>query len=282
MTGVVAIACARHGCFLPGGLVDLFKGEQQKNVDWAFIKALATSKLDPAQRVLLIYGIFCQYSIHFYDRIGHLLPTNLEVDGGIGSFHVHSHKEQCFFRYCTSFIPNSGVTVGEILEPLWANMNQITPAARTASLANRAELLDDHAELLDDHAELLDNHASDSNHKKALGLSQCRVIAIHAGLTNINFIGLALADRYLQSKDMLALAESYWNGLSASVAYETRLRWEEDILDAEARRRFNPAVMDILSARQFSRTEGISGTFDISARSKEAAISMTLLIEEKQ
>jgi len=49
VTGVVAIACARHGCFAPNGLVDLFKGEQQKNVDWAFIKALRTTSIDSEQ-----------------------------------------------------------------------------------------------------------------------------------------------------------------------------------------------------------------------------------------
>jgi hypothetical protein len=156
VTGLVAIACARHGCFAPNGLVDLFKGEQQKNVDWAFLQSLTTTNLNPRQGVLLIYDIVCQYFIHFFARIGHLLPPGLEVDCGIGSFHVHGHKEECFFRYGTSFIPNTGVTVGEILEPLWANMNQISPTARTASLAHRAELLDD--------------HATDSNHKKALGL----------------------------------------------------------------------------------------------------------------
>src|ERR1700674_5362687 len=89
VTGIVAIACARHGCFAPNGLVDLFKGEQQKNVDWAFLKALDVGNLDFYQRILLIYDIVCQYFVHFRDRIGHLLPPGLEVDRGIGSFHVH-------------------------------------------------------------------------------------------------------------------------------------------------------------------------------------------------
>jgi hypothetical protein len=169
VTGVVAIACARHGCFAPNGLVDLFKGEQQKNVDWAFIKALRTIKIHPAQGGLLIYDIICQYWIHFFERIGYLLPPDFKLDCGIGSFHVHGHKQECFFRYGTSFIPHSGVTVGEILEPLWANMNQISPAARTATLAHRAELLDD--------------HASDSNHKKALGLRES-IILIRPYLSN--------------------------------------------------------------------------------------------------
>ena len=51
--------------------------------------------------------------------------------------------------------------VGEILEMLWAELNAIASAVRTATLANRAETIDD--------------HATDSNHKKMLnmGLLAC-------------------------------------------------------------------------------------------------------------
>ena len=55
VTGVVAIACARHGCYAPNALVDLFKGEQQKNVDFALLKALTMTNVSPEQGALLIY-----------------------------------------------------------------------------------------------------------------------------------------------------------------------------------------------------------------------------------
>lgn len=152
VTGVVAIACARHGCFAPNAIADLYKGEQQKNVDWVLLQALKTTNMDPTQNAMLIYDIACQYFVHLNDRIGHLLPAQLHLDRAIGMFHVHGHKEECLFRYATSFIPKSGVTIGEILEMLWSNLNTITPAVRTATLANRAETIDD--------------HANDSNHKK--------------------------------------------------------------------------------------------------------------------
>ena len=61
LTGVVGIACARHGCFVPNALVNLFKGEQQKNVDFAFLTALNVLGIDPDQGVLFIYDIVCQY-----------------------------------------------------------------------------------------------------------------------------------------------------------------------------------------------------------------------------
>jgi len=160
ITGIVAIACARHGCFAPNSIVDLFRGEQQKNVDWAFLEALRTTWVQSDQGVMLIYDIVCQYFLHLYKRIGHLLPIGLEVDRAIGLFHVHCHKEDCFWRFASSFIPGAGMVAGEILESLWAGLNTITPATRTATLAHRAEIIDD--------------HAADSNYKKALGMGETK------------------------------------------------------------------------------------------------------------
>ncbi|KAF8799516.1 hypothetical protein BYT27DRAFT_7263821 [Phlegmacium glaucopus] len=74
ITGIVAIACARHGCFAPNSVANLFRGEQQKNVDWAFLQALKTTTVHERQGVMIIYDIACQYIIHLQERIGHLLP----------------------------------------------------------------------------------------------------------------------------------------------------------------------------------------------------------------
>ena len=155
ITGIVGIACARHSCFAPNGLVDLFKGEQQKNVDWAFLRAIITTEVDDDQGAALLYDIVCQYFEHLKDRIGHLLPPGLVLDRGIGSFHVHGHREQCFYHFATSFIPHLGVVARE-MESQWSVLNTISPAVRTATIAHRAEVLDD--------------HASDWNYKKMLGL----------------------------------------------------------------------------------------------------------------
>lgn len=70
VTGKVAFACARHGCYAPNSLVDMFKGEQQKNVDFSFLQALRTTNVDPEQGVMIIYDIACQYMVHLQDRIG--------------------------------------------------------------------------------------------------------------------------------------------------------------------------------------------------------------------
>ena len=97
-----------------------------------------------------------QYFIYLYSWIGHLLPHGLEIDRAIRLFHVHGHKEECFYRFAPCFIPGTGIVTGEACEPLWAKLNPITTATRTATLAHRAEVLDD--------------HASDSNHKKGLSI----------------------------------------------------------------------------------------------------------------
>jgi len=118
ITGLVAIACARHGCYAPNALVDLFRGEQQKNVEFAFLQALKTTRVDPQQGVMLIYNIVCQYIIHIQKCIGAHLPAGLTIDQAIRLFHVHNHKDECFFRYAPTFIPGSGIVAGEILESL--------------------------------------------------------------------------------------------------------------------------------------------------------------------
>jgi len=155
------VACARHGCFALNRIVNLFKGEQQKNVNWAFLKSLKHTNVDPDQGGTLLYDITCQYWIYVLERIGHLLPTGLLLDAGIGSFHVHGHKDQCFHRFGVGFMPGIGVVSGEILESVWSTYNTISPAVQTATLAH--------------HAEVLDDHACDNNHKKAIGLSKCSV-----------------------------------------------------------------------------------------------------------
>ncbi|KAF8802333.1 hypothetical protein BYT27DRAFT_7112690 [Phlegmacium glaucopus] len=218
ITGIVAIACARHGCFAPNSIVDLTRGEQQKNVDWAFLEALRTTSLDAAQGVMLIYDIACQYFIHMNDRIGTQLPIGLEVDRAIGLFHVHAHKEACFFRYASSFIPGTGVCAGEILESLWSNLNTISPATWTATLAHRAEIIDD--------------HATDSNHSKTLA------------------IGTTLTRRFKESLDMVKETTKYYDHLTSTAAAADIAEWSACIIAAEAERLKDPAVMDILAARE--------------------------------
>lgn len=234
--------------------MDLFKGEQQKNVDFALLQSIETTGVDPTQGLMIIYDIVCQYIVHIRERIGHKLPTGLEIDCAIGLFHVHAHREQCFFRYATSFIPGAGVTAGEILESLWSGLNGISPTTRTATLAHRAEVLDD--------------HACDSNHKKLLGM--------------MNW----LCGRHKEASETFLHAHKYCTDLSQAAGVEVVQQWTSEIEKAERRRLENPAVMDLYGSRAAednADTPVDTRSAPVQGRSAtEIWIDFALMIEEKQ
>ncbi|KAF8166226.1 hypothetical protein BJ912DRAFT_863255 [Pholiota molesta] len=250
-TGKASIACARHGCYAPNALVDLFKGEQQKNIDFAFLQALKTTGVEPEQGAMLMYDIACQYFVHLKERLKGKLPQGLELDRAIGLFHVHAHKDQCFFRYASSFIPGTGVVSGEILECLWSTLNSISPTVRTATLAHRAEVLDD--------------HACDSNHKKALGMA--------------NY----LCRRHEEACTTVRQTEKYFNDISNAAGKDAIAMWNTEILKAERERLEDPAVMDIYCARisgfngNLSTPEPVTGDPTI-----KDWLEFSITVEEKQ
>jgi hypothetical protein len=235
----------------------LFKGEQQKNVDFSFLQALQTTAVDPQQGVMIIYDIACQYSIHLQERIGHHLPAGLKVDHAIGLFHVHGHKDECFFRFATSFIPGLGIVAGEILESLWSSLNAISPTVRTATLAHRAEMLDD--------------HASDSNHRKALGMAD------------------SLCKRHLEASTLVRQTQTYYTEVTAAVGQQTSEAWEREILAAEHTRQENVKAMDIYAARVPGQAPAVGlapavrpGPAPAKSTAAEDWIQFALMIEERQ
>lgn len=252
ITGKVAFACARHGCYAPNSLVDLYKGEQQKNVDFSFMKALKTTRVDAKQGVTIIYDIACQYMVHLRERIGEKLPLGLQIDSAIGLFHVHAHKDECLFRYATSFIPGAGVTAGEILESLWSGLNGISPVVRTATLAHRAEVLDD--------------HACDSNHKKGLGIARY------------------LCRRQLQARVASAEASKYFADLTQTAGTAAVQEWTTAVLHAEATRLSDVKAMDLYRARvsKTNHARGTNTTVDTPQTAIDIWLEFAMVIEEKQ
>ena len=136
----------------------------------------------------MIYNITCQYSIHLAERIGHLLPPGLAIDQAIDLFHVHAHKDDCFFRFATTFIPGAAIIAGQIIESLWLNLNSISPTVQTATLPHRAEMLDD--------------HACDSNHKKMLSMSE------------------NLCSRFMDANIMVDQTDAYYLDITSNVNQE--------------------------------------------------------------
>ncbi|KIK74642.1 hypothetical protein PAXRUDRAFT_19663 [Paxillus rubicundulus Ve08.2h10] len=139
-TGIGAITCARHGCFVPDTVVDFQKGEQQVNMDYALCQALG--KLEGMPRAAVIYDIAC----------------HIQIVWGIGLFHIHGHQDVCLSRYSPDLIPGIGKVDGEVLETLWSQLNEICGSTRSMTAAHRREVLND--------------HMLDSNRKKMLNIVQ--------------------------------------------------------------------------------------------------------------
>ncbi|PPQ76341.1 hypothetical protein CVT24_008129 [Panaeolus cyanescens] len=252
-TGIAAIACARHGCYAPNAIVDLFRGEQQKNVDYALLRALDTTHVDARQQTTLLYDIACQYMVHIQSRIGDKLQ-NRTLDFAIGLFHVHAHKDQCFFRFSPTFIPGLAVVIGEILESLWSVLNEVSIAARTATLAGRAEIIDD--------------HASDSNHKKALNM--------------IHFLCNLLVKGRNQSKAL----DSYFSDLNTMCSARTA-EWTKQVEFAEQTRLSKVDVMDIYGTAKPDKTppeDSVEQTCQSDTTTNEIFeyLELALFVEERQ
>ncbi|KAF8157947.1 hypothetical protein B0H34DRAFT_858828 [Crassisporium funariophilum] len=264
LTGVVAMCCARHGCFVPNLLVDLFKGEQQKNVDFSFLQALTIIGIEIEQGVMLIYDIVCQYIIHLLDRIGVHLPTGLTIERAIDHLHVHAHKDDCFYRFITTFIPGAAICAGQILESLWSNLNAILPTVRTATLPHRAEMLDD--------------HCCDSNHKKMLAMTE------------------TLCSRHVTATATVSKSDAYFLNISSTVDAATQVAWEAEVKAAEANRAGNVQSMDVYAARVDDRlgvdmaSASASSTASVSSTASAAApgspielwMEYALVVEETQ
>ncbi|KAI6153823.1 hypothetical protein BKA82DRAFT_4011935 [Pisolithus tinctorius] len=101
-TRIGATACVRHGCFYLHSVVDFQKGERQLNMDYSLANAL-------------------HYNMAGINKI---MP-------GIGIWHVHGHKQECYARYAPLFMKGAGWVDGEIIETLWG-----------MSSPHRQELLD--------------------------------------------------------------------------------------------------------------------------------------------
>ena len=80
----------------------------------------------------------------FQDMKGIRLPPDTTILHAIGLWHVHGHKEECLYRWATTYIPGVGIVDGEALESNWSVLNRTSRSARGATTAHRAEIIDDH------------------------------------------------------------------------------------------------------------------------------------------
>ncbi|KAH8976825.1 hypothetical protein EDB86DRAFT_2839044 [Lactarius hatsudake] len=139
VTGIGATACC-HGFFVPTSVVDFQKGE-------SICKALSYN-MEDIPVALVMYDIMCQYGVHFQQRVERSpelsLSDSLQLQTGIGLFHIHGHQDSCLPRFSPSYIPGAKQVDGEIIETLWAPLNNVSHSIRGMSLAHCQEVLDAH------------------------------------------------------------------------------------------------------------------------------------------
>lgn len=225
--------------------------------------ALDGMNADPSQEILHIYDIACQYHKHLDRRVQSSDFLNKDIlkriiHTAIGSFHVHGHKDTCYFRYSTLYVPGVGIIDGEILETLWSVLNDISRSIRTATLAHRAEVLDD--------------HMNDSNWKKLLTSGTC-IEAKDVLTTNSSAVEKTIR-KYSRASQSSPTATEYFEQLSATCPTSKTELWRREIEAAEAKRRKDPSSMDVLEPNGTKRELIVICTF---FRPSQFHIGKTLL-----
>ncbi|KAH9010056.1 hypothetical protein EDB85DRAFT_1902458 [Lactarius pseudohatsudake] len=202
-----ATACC-HGFFVPTSVVDFQKGE-------SICKALSYN-MEDIPVALVMYDIMCQYGVHFQQRVERSpelsLSDSLQLRTGIGLFHIHGHQDSCLPRFSPSYIPGAKQVDGEIIETLWAPLNNVSRSIRGMSLAHRQEVLDAHM-----------NH---SNWKKMV-----RIVP-------------SLLKRWKRMDTGIDLSADILDTLNTRFKTKTK-RWLKAAKHAQSSRHEDPTVMDI-------------------------------------
>ncbi|KAI6168035.1 hypothetical protein EDD17DRAFT_1503696 [Pisolithus thermaeus] len=113
-TGVGATTCVQHGCFYPHSVVDFQKGKRYMKNLWRQVDNSTFLEIAPSLRIVV----------------------------GIGMWHVHGHKKECYARYSPLFIRGSGWVDGEIIKTLWSTLNIVSASTHGMTSLHRQELLD--------------------------------------------------------------------------------------------------------------------------------------------
>jgi hypothetical protein len=116
-------------------------------MDYSLYKALSYN-MEDIPVALVIYDIMCQYRVNLRDRVEKspelYLSDSLELCTGIGLFHIHGHQDSCLPCFSSSYISGAKQVDGEIIETLWAPLNNVSRSIRGMSLSHHPEVLDAH------------------------------------------------------------------------------------------------------------------------------------------
>ncbi|KDQ52095.1 hypothetical protein JAAARDRAFT_139298, partial [Jaapia argillacea MUCL 33604] len=218
VTGIVAVACACHSAFCLGSCANLQKGERQINMDYILCQALKLTKIPSVTPTMVLYDIICQYGMHvfthFLEHIQFLdLDSPLDITMGIGLFHVHGHQDSCGPRFSPNYIVGASQVDGEVIETLWARLNEISISCWGMGNGHQTETLD--------------IHMLNSNWEKLLGIvsSTCR--------------------KMKRAYKHVRLSSDTFDELNSAASSAQIARWKEMERSAVENRRHDLSAMDV-------------------------------------
>ncbi|KAF8430922.1 hypothetical protein L210DRAFT_3508110 [Boletus edulis BED1] len=183
------------------------------NMDYSFANAIRYN-MSNITRIIHFYDINCAYMKKLRSRVKNSkfidIPQDIQIVPGIGIWHVHGHRAECFSRHAPLFIPGAGWVDGEIIETLWSVLNIVSPSARGMSTPHRQELLD--------------FQMNDSNFMKMIRMSQ----SLARKLRKANRSAATATPQYPPSSERCGNRKSVWT-------QETRIT--------------DPSAMDIFDVR---------------------------------
>jgi hypothetical protein len=114
-------------------------------MDYSFTNALKYN-MGTIPWVISFYDINCAYMKKLRARVEHnefiQIPKKIRIIPGIGIWHVHDHRAECFAQHAPLFILGAGWVDGEIIETLWSTLNIVSGSARGMLAPHRQELVD--------------------------------------------------------------------------------------------------------------------------------------------
>ncbi|KAJ7710936.1 hypothetical protein B0H17DRAFT_1324352 [Mycena rosella] len=109
------------------GMVDLKKGEGFANTDYALVHYLGEAML--LRWILITYDIWCQFSVHFPDRIAEWFPTIMAIIYMI--------------EWNLNWLIYAAFTFGEMIETRWVEHNLTAGSTKEQNAGNRHDSVDD-------------------------------------------------------------------------------------------------------------------------------------------
>ncbi|KAG8696529.1 hypothetical protein FRC09_008410 [Ceratobasidium sp. 395] len=150
ITGIGALTCTSHSCFVPRGIVDYFQGELYIYLDYALACAVRHLSRGEPLPFGLTYDVWCHWIKKLWDRIPNLppdlqLPDDFDLVGAIPKWHLIGHIIECHVRHSLDHKQHVGRMEGEGPERVWSNLNEHSgstseqgPGVRTDTINNLA------------------------------------------------------------------------------------------------------------------------------------------------